>query len=101
MLNDFINTFREVSHPGGNTGANIKSISRRCYLREVSFEWKLAQETIHLPLGCLQGGSPDGPCCGRRATTSGPRVASGSPSPEPPGSCSKAVSQLVRQSVRH
>ena len=31
-------------------------ISRRCYLREVAFEWELTQETIHLPLACLQGG---------------------------------------------
>ena len=28
----------EVSHPGGNREANIKSISPRCYLREVVFE---------------------------------------------------------------
>ena len=42
--------------PEGNPGANLKSISHRCYLREVAFEWKLAEETIYLPLGCLQGG---------------------------------------------
>ena len=32
------------------------SISRRCHLFEVAFVWELAKETIHLPLGCLQGG---------------------------------------------
>ena len=45
-------------HPGGNPGANFKSISHRCHLREVAIEWELTKETIHLPLGCLQGGSP-------------------------------------------
>ena len=43
-------------HPGGNPGANLKSISHRCYLFEVAFAWELTKETIHLPLGCLQGG---------------------------------------------
>ena len=43
-------------HPGGNPGGNLKSISQKCYLREVAFEWELTKETIHLPLGCLQGG---------------------------------------------
>ena len=28
-------------HPGGNPGANLKSISHRCYLQEVAFEWEL------------------------------------------------------------
>jgi len=42
-------------HPGGNPGANLKSISHRCYLREVAFEWELTKETIYFPLGCLQG----------------------------------------------
>jgi len=32
--------------------ANLKSISHRCHL---VFVWKLTKETIHLPLGCLQG----------------------------------------------
>ena len=44
------------SHPGGNPGANIKSISHRCYLFEVAFVWELTKETIRLPLGCIQGG---------------------------------------------
>ena len=44
-------------HPAGNLGANLKSISHRCYLREVAFEWELTKETIKLPLGCLQGGN--------------------------------------------
>ena len=43
-------------HPGGNPGANLESISLRCYLREVAFEWELTKEAIYLPLGCLQGG---------------------------------------------
>ena len=48
---------RSSSHPGGDPGANLKSISHRCYLWEVAFEWELTKETIYLPLGCLQGGS--------------------------------------------
>ena len=43
-------------HPGGNPGANLESISHRCCLREVAFEWELTTETIDLSLGCLQGG---------------------------------------------
>jgi len=41
---------RQESHPGGNPGANIKSISHRCYLCKVSSVWELNKETIHLPL---------------------------------------------------
>ena len=48
-------------HPGGNPGANLKSISHKCYLFEVAFVWELTEETIVLPLGCLQGG--DDPFC--------------------------------------
>ena len=44
------------SHPGGNPGAIRKSISHRCYLWEVAFEWEFTKETIYLPLGCLRGG---------------------------------------------
>ena len=44
-----------LHHAGGNPGANVKSISRRCYLREEACEWELTSETIYLPLGCLQG----------------------------------------------
>jgi len=43
-------------HPGGNPGANLKSISHRCHPILVAFVWELTKETIHLPLGCLQGG---------------------------------------------
>ena len=46
------------SRPGGNPGANGKSISHRCYLREIAFGWELIKETIYLFLGCLQGGLP-------------------------------------------
>jgi len=42
--------------PGGTPGANLKSISNRCYLREVAFEWKWTKETIYFPTGGLQGG---------------------------------------------
>ena len=44
------------THPGGNPGANLKSISHRCHPILVAFVWELTKETIHLPLGCLQGG---------------------------------------------
>jgi len=40
--------------PGGNPGVNLKSISLRCHPILVAFVW--AEETIDLPLGCLQGG---------------------------------------------
>jgi len=36
--------------------ANVKSISHKCNLEEVAIVWELTQETIRLPLGCLQGG---------------------------------------------
>ena len=45
------------SHPGGNPGANRKSISHKCYRFEVAIVWEFTKETIVLPLGCLQGGS--------------------------------------------
>jgi len=47
---------QSIHHPGGNPGANLKSISHRCYLFEAAFLWELTKETIDLPLGCLQGG---------------------------------------------
>jgi len=47
---------RRPTHPGVKLRANIKSISHRCNLFEVAFVWALTKETIHLPLGCLQGG---------------------------------------------
>jgi len=34
-------------HPGGNPGANLKSISHKCHLFEVAFVWELTKETIH------------------------------------------------------
>ena len=45
-----------VNHSGGNPGAQLKSISHRCYLPEEAFEWELTKDTINSPLGCLQGG---------------------------------------------
>ena len=35
---------------------NLKSISQRCYFREVAFAWESTKETIYLPLGRLQIG---------------------------------------------
>ena len=46
-----------LGRPGGNPGANHKSISHRCHPILVAFVWVLTKETIHLSLGCLQGGS--------------------------------------------
>ena len=43
-------------HPGVELRANLKSISHRCHLFEVAIVWELTKETIHLPLGYLQGG---------------------------------------------
>ena len=37
------------THPGRNPGANLRSISHRCYFREVAFERELTKETIYLP----------------------------------------------------
>ena len=47
---------RELAGPGGNTGANRKSIFHRCHPILVAIIWELTKETIDLPLGCLQGG---------------------------------------------
>jgi hypothetical protein len=46
----------QVSHPGVESRAILKSTSHRCYLFEVAFPWELSKDTIHSPLGCLQGG---------------------------------------------
>ena len=63
-------TVDAAHHPGGNPGANSKSISHRCYLFEVAFVWGWTKETIDLALGCLQGGGealrPHLPRCGSR-----------------------------------
>ena len=63
-----------MHHPGGNPGANLKSISHRCYLREVAFEYKLTQETIYLPLGSLQGGSKVQLACTPRTQKATPHM---------------------------
>jgi hypothetical protein len=34
-----------------------KSISHRCFPREVAFKWELTNEIIYLPMGWLQGGT--------------------------------------------
>ena len=49
-----VDQLREVSRKGpttleANQGANLKSISHRCYLREVAYEWELTKATIYLP----------------------------------------------------
>ena len=44
------------THPGVELRANLRSIPHRCHLFEVAFVWEFTRETIHLPLGCLQGG---------------------------------------------
>ena len=48
--------FAQVLHPGGNPGANFKSISHRCHLFEVAFPLELTKENTPLPLCCLHGG---------------------------------------------
>jgi len=77
-------------HPGGNPWANLKSISHTYHPILVAFVWELTKETIHLPLGCLQGGLPSltllsslrtlkpGAHPGRRASPTRP------PPPKPP-----------------
>ena len=54
------------SHPGGNPGANLKSIYHRYHPILVDFVWELTNEAINLPPGWLQGGPPPflgGPWC--------------------------------------
>jgi len=41
----------EQNHPGGNPGANLKSISHRCPPDSGGILWELTTETIQLPLG--------------------------------------------------
>jgi len=50
----------DVNHPGGNPGANLKSIFHRYHPILVAFVWELNTETFNLPLGCLQEGLPQG-----------------------------------------
>jgi len=38
-------------------GQILSQISHRCHPILVAFVWELTKETIHFPLGCLQGGS--------------------------------------------
>jgi len=51
---------RGYSRPGGNPGANLKSISHRCHPILAALVWELTKETIDLHLGCLHGGGLDG-----------------------------------------
>ena len=48
--------FHQPHHPDGIPEANLKSIYHRCHPILVAFVWELTEETIDLPLGCLQGG---------------------------------------------
>ena len=52
-------TFARQCHPGVDLRANLKSIPHRCHLFAMAFVWKLTKDTIHLHLGCLQGGYHD------------------------------------------
>ena len=73
------------THPGGNPEANLKSISHRCHPILVAFVWELTKETIHLPQGCLQGGT-------------GPQqVASYSSDPHPPPRGAAEARRLSRR----
>jgi len=65
--------FACISHPGGNPGANLMSISHTCYLREVAFEWELTKKNMHWPLNCLQGVLPREVSCFYRDKTGGAR----------------------------
>ena len=46
---------RTLGHPGVELRANLESISHRGLFFEVAFVWDLTEETMHLPLSCLQG----------------------------------------------
>ena len=47
----------QLAHPRSNPRANLKSIYQRCYpILVASVLRELTEETINLPLGCLQGG---------------------------------------------
>ena len=43
------------NRPGVELRAKLKYISHKCHLFEMTFVWELTKETIHLPVGCLQG----------------------------------------------
>ena len=43
-------------HPGVEMRENLKSISHRYHLFEVTIVQELTKQTINLPRGCLQGG---------------------------------------------
>ena len=44
------------AHPGDNSKANPKSIFHRCHPILVAFVLELTQDTMDLPLSCMQGG---------------------------------------------
>ena len=46
----------EDDHPGGDPGANLKSIAHRCHPILVAFAWELSNDTINLPLVYLHRG---------------------------------------------
>ena len=47
---------RIAHYLGVELRANRESISHIFHFFKVAFVWELTKETIHLPLGCLQGG---------------------------------------------
>ena len=46
---DMIRHFNVVYHPGGDPGANPKSISLRYYIWEVAYEWESTKESSICP----------------------------------------------------
>jgi len=87
------------NHPGGNPGANLKSISHRCHPILVAFVWELTEDTINLPLSCLQGG---GGSPGRRQSWRRRRCRppAGSPCRSPPG-CAGARTVRVKGGIQY
>jgi len=45
----------EGSHPGGNPGANLMSISHRCHLEEVAIVWELTKSNHPFAPGLSPG----------------------------------------------
>ena len=56
------------NHPGSNPGGYLNSISHRCHPILMAFVYELTEETINLPLSCLQG-DLDSSCPRKDGTT--------------------------------
>ena len=50
---------RSALRTGVELRANLQSISQKCHLFKVASVGELTKGSIHLPLGCLQGGNPN------------------------------------------